>query len=281
MTAFPTLPIGPFAHEAMDYTRLREEGLRLLGRLAGEQWTDFNTHDPGITILEQLCYAITDLAYRTNYPVPDLLGSHDLGLPDPEAILTTAPVTSADLRKLALDVDGIGNAWVEEPVDPEVPFFHDAGSGELRLRADPGDPGASPVRLRGLDRVVLQTNDRVAGDLALHTVAARLHAGRGLGSDFDLARLRTFPVTMRAAIEVEATDDPAATLADVIDQIDAYLAPPARFIARADASAQGRPLAEVLEGPLLAHGFVDELPDPRRTIYVSDLLHAILDVPAV
>src|SRR5262249_24576430 len=64
----PTIPTGPFEHASMDYARLREEGLALLGRLAGAQWTDFNTHDPGITILEQLCYAITDLGYRTAYP---------------------------------------------------------------------------------------------------------------------------------------------------------------------------------------------------------------------
>ena len=56
----------------------------MLGRLAGERWSDFNTHDPGITILEALCYAITDLAYRTSLPIPDLIaGSSHPGLPEP------------------------------------------------------------------------------------------------------------------------------------------------------------------------------------------------------
>src|SRR6185369_6034726 len=99
MTTFPTLPTGPFEHVAMDFARLRDEGLSLLARLSGTQWTDFNTHDPGITILEQLCYAITDLGYRIAYPIAELLAGGDPGLPGPEAILTTDPVTQADVQK--------------------------------------------------------------------------------------------------------------------------------------------------------------------------------------
>ena len=69
----PTLPTGPLDHPSMDYAFLREEGFRQLERLAGQLWTDFNAHDPGVTILEQVCYALTDLAYRMNYGLPDLL----------------------------------------------------------------------------------------------------------------------------------------------------------------------------------------------------------------
>ena len=118
MTTSLTLPTGPFEQVAMDYVHLRDEGIALLGQLAGTQWTDYNTHDPGITILEQLCYAITDLGYRIGYPIPDLISPVDPGLPGPDAILTTDPVTAADLRRAALDVDGVGNAWVESPSTP-------------------------------------------------------------------------------------------------------------------------------------------------------------------
>ena len=60
----PTLSTAPHGHRALDYAALRAAGLRHLERLAGHLWTDFNDHDPGITILEQLCYALTDVAYR-------------------------------------------------------------------------------------------------------------------------------------------------------------------------------------------------------------------------
>ena len=282
MTAsFSALPVGPFEHVSMDYARLREEALRHLERLGSAQWTDYNAHDPGITILEQLCYAITDLGYRAAFPVPDLLAGAWPWLPGPEAILTTDPVTSADLRKAALDVEGIGNAWVEKPEGPEVSFYHHAASRELRLRADPADPDAEPVRLEGLRRIVLQTTDQIQGEAALARVAARLHAARGLGSDFQVSLLGPFPVGMNATIEVGAANDPVELMAEIVERIEAYLAPRAHFVSRAEALAQGRPIEEVLDGPLLDHGFVDLLPAPRRTVYVSDLLHVILDVPAV
>ena len=68
-----TISKAPLEYPAMDYDFLRQEGIKYLEKLAGKLWTDFNAHDPGITILEQVCYAITDLASRINYTIPDLL----------------------------------------------------------------------------------------------------------------------------------------------------------------------------------------------------------------
>ncbi len=57
----------------LDFDKLRSEGIAYLGKLAGKIWTDHNVHDPGITILESLCYALLDPGYRTNLPVEDIL----------------------------------------------------------------------------------------------------------------------------------------------------------------------------------------------------------------
>jgi hypothetical protein len=279
---FPTLPTGPLPHLAMDYAWLRDEALRLLGRLAGQQWTDFNTHDPGVTILEQLCYAITDLGYRMAYPMADLLaGSPAPGLPGPATILTGDPVTRADLRKLVLDLAGTDNAWVGDPDAPALRFYHHEGSHELRLQPDPGELTPEPVALRGLHRVLLQTTDEFSGDAALDQVAARLHRGRLLGEDFEVERLGIMKVELHASIEVGPLEDPVATLADIIESVERCLAPPARFVTLAEARARGQRLDELLEGPLLGRGFADELPAPRRTVHASDLIHAIMDVPQV
>ncbi len=45
----------------LDFNRLRETGIKHLEELGSDLWTDFNLHDPGITILETLVYALTDL----------------------------------------------------------------------------------------------------------------------------------------------------------------------------------------------------------------------------
>ena len=63
---------------AEDYNKLRREGILHIEKLTGDVWTDYNTHDPGITMLEALCYAITDLAYRTGFDMRDLLAQKKL-----------------------------------------------------------------------------------------------------------------------------------------------------------------------------------------------------------
>ena len=63
------------AETALDHRRLNAIGLGHVQRLSRRIWTDYNVHDPGITILELLCYALTDLGYRASFPLPDLLAS--------------------------------------------------------------------------------------------------------------------------------------------------------------------------------------------------------------
>jgi hypothetical protein len=53
--------------DGLDFDALRKAGIAMLQELCGEKWTDYNLHDPGVTILEQLCYGITDLAYRSEF----------------------------------------------------------------------------------------------------------------------------------------------------------------------------------------------------------------------
>lgn len=282
--AYPTLPTGPLGHIALDHERLRAEGLRLLGRLAGEQWTDFNPTDPGITILEQLCYAITDLAYRTDHPIPDLLAGTDLAvaLPGPAAILSCDPVTPDDLRKLVLDVDGVRSAVFEPLGEPELPVYYHPGSNELRLVPDPSEPDARPLALLGLARLALQTESLDSSDLVLARAAAQVHAHRGLGEDITLAPLGTQQVWVQARIEVAPTDDPAALQAEILERLEAHLAPAVHFTALADATAAGAPLDALYDGPALRHGFIrEDLPATRRSIRTSDLLHVITDLPAV
>ena len=91
-----TIPKELPQDSALSYDFLRAEGIKHIQQLAGHIWTDHNTHDPGITILEQLCYAITDLGYRVDNDIQDLLGSNTSSsyrdLYGPASILTVNPV---------------------------------------------------------------------------------------------------------------------------------------------------------------------------------------------
>ena len=158
MIPAPLLSTAPLDHPALDYAFLRQEGIRHLERLAGPLWMDFNAHDPGITILEQVCYALTDLAYRVNYELPDLLskGNEDPydSLYSPAQILTSSPVTMTDLRKLVIDVIGVKNAWIEKVEEQRIPLYFDENDRELRLKAM--TDAAGPVALKGLYRVLIE-----------------------------------------------------------------------------------------------------------------------------
>lgn len=118
-----TIPKNPVYPPSMDWSLLRREGIQHIERLGSAIWTDYNLHDPGITILEILCYALTDLGYRANLPAADLFAGGE-GKPFFTAaeILSCGPVTALDLRKILIDIPGVRNAWVEQMSDPEVQF---------------------------------------------------------------------------------------------------------------------------------------------------------------
>lgn len=160
--------------KSMNYALLRDEGIKYIQRIAGKIWSDYNIHDPGVTILEAVSYAITDLGYRTSYHVKDILARNP---DDPHAkeihnfftarrILHNAPVTINDFRKLLIDVEvestisagcesvGVKNAWIEKAAAPEVQVYVDKNNSQLVL--DPVDPGQKPLDLRILYDVLLE-----------------------------------------------------------------------------------------------------------------------------
>ena len=98
-------------HKSMDFFFLREEGIRLIQELSGKVWTDYNPHDPGVTILEQLCYALADLGFRTDFKIQDLLNARSRNQRkslnntffDASDILPSNPVSTTDYRRLIID----------------------------------------------------------------------------------------------------------------------------------------------------------------------------------
>lgn len=91
--------------EALSFQAFVDEGLDSLQKLSGHIWTDYNTHDPGVTILEQLCFALSDHIYKNSFSVEDyLLGNasnidlDELSLHVSNEIFALHPSTNEDLR---------------------------------------------------------------------------------------------------------------------------------------------------------------------------------------
>jgi len=111
---------NPDLKKSQDYAFLRADGIEHIEKLAHKIWTDYNIHDPGISMLELLSYAITDLGYRTDYPIKDILTEEQTGVSVNRSnfhtaldILTCHSVTFDDLRKILIDIVGVRNAWIE------------------------------------------------------------------------------------------------------------------------------------------------------------------------
>jgi hypothetical protein len=92
-----------------DFKSLKDEALGFIQEYGGWEWTNLNPSDPGVTILDQVCYALTELGYCNDFPVSDILTAANGKLHTknqfylPEQILTTSPITFNDYRKYLLD----------------------------------------------------------------------------------------------------------------------------------------------------------------------------------
>lgn len=154
-------------HPSLNFETLRQEGIQYLEKVATEVWTDYNAHDPGITLLELLCYAITDLGYRTQMlPVADLMADPNRQYKPwftAAEVLPAAPVTGMDYRKLLIDVKGVKNAWVKRATHQEVNLF----SYDFTL-----DDFITPVTKK-LDQVALKKYLAENGDFGLNNFPGR------------------------------------------------------------------------------------------------------------
>lgn len=283
-----TLPTMPYTLPTLDYAWLRATGIRQLERLTAGEWTDFNAHDPGITILEQFCYALTDLSYRIDYDLKDLLtgeeGEPYRDLFTPATILTTNPVTLTDLRQVVLDVAGVKNAWVATQATVAPAPLYDPADQSLYLQ--PG-PQRQPLVLPGVYQILIEADDGVDTIALQGAVSQRLHACRNLGEAFDPPTvLPQQPITVVATLEVAAVADPNQLLATIYHRLVNWIAPRVRFYTLAELLAQGEPLEAIMEGPRLEHGFLrtadlDRLGEKRVGLRTSDLIQELMNVADV
>ncbi|TGX54123.1 hypothetical protein E5A73_08355 [Sphingomonas gei] len=255
----PALPPG------QDFDALKAEAIANLQQLCAG-WTDYNTHDPGVTLVELLSYALTDLGYRATLPVEDLLAGASLGgregLYPAWRALPSPPVTVADFRRVLLDrVEGLGNVWL-------TPRNAPAGLYDVRIHAALPLPGVHPeqhLRYRELARRVRRAFER----------------HRPICEDIGTIRvLRPLRTLVRAELELELERGARAeaVMAEALFRLAIFLAPEPR---RTPLDAQAA--AAALDGPLLLRGLIapGELTDKPATIDPDALAEVLRETPGV
>ena len=298
LVALPAIAALPDPDPAFEARALFDEGLAEVRRLARALWTDHNTHDPGITTLELLGYALTELAYRHALPIEDLLaapGAEEAAraarlaaqFHAPREVLPNRPLTALDWRKGFIDLEQVRNAWIEPVTD--VALWADLRRRVLQWLPPPHEARAR-VPLAGLVKVRVEFMDGVSTlarrEQVLRAVRETFAAARNLCEDLvEVRPVRAQFFALCAEIELEVDADATEVAAQLLFAAENQLSPPVPTHTLEALRARGRTLAEIFEGPALAHGFIDDA-DLRAAalpaeIRLSDLMGVLMDVPGL
>ena len=262
--ASQTLPNQMPDIPAQNFTLLRDEAQADIARLSGEgdhAWTDHNLHDPGITFMEAACFAMTDLGYRLDFPIADLIAQ-----PNGEKaiqpfwyrdqVLSCQPVTENDYRRVILDIDGVHNVQLDLDIE--------ANLWDIQVVSTPGTP-------------VKTLADRVRRRFLEH---------RNLAEDLgSLKILEQIPVKLKLQIALEDGADTAEALSAVLAELADHIEPGVDFESYHELLAKGHSANDLTIGPWLDKGYLSEAslsaPALHDRLYISRLVTLALAQPGV
>ncbi|WP_185287909.1 hypothetical protein [Chryseobacterium lactis] len=284
-----------------DFHFLRRTGIEYIEKLGGKLWTDYNSHDPGITTLEVLSYAITDLGMRMNLNMEDLLASKDKETDihtqflKATEILPSRPLNELDYRKLFIDISMAGghprpirNCWL---VPKTEKLYVDCKTGKLDFKPI-GDKTKS-FDVKGLyDLYIDYAEDIDAAGSGCDKsnvnikVLDSYHANRSLCEDLaEIKEVETQKVAVCARIGLVNKADEELVHAKVLRAINNYLSPEVHFYSLKQMLDKGFATDQIFDGPLLNNGFIDteELKNSqlRREIRLSDIVSEIMKIDGV
>jgi hypothetical protein len=278
----------------LDFDTLREDSINYLGDLTGKIWTDYNLHDPGITIMEMLCYAVLDLGYRTNFPTADIFArnpsdtSTDNNFFTPAQILTCNPLTIIDYRKMLIDIDGVKNAWLEVAED-QLDLCRGGKPYGTSAAAD-GDLNF----LNGLYHVYIELEnpkpDKSESDDIMGKVRNALMSQRNFCEDFvDIYILCSFDIGVCADIELENGADAEEVYKNIIVRLQEFFSPSPKFYTLQELLDKKIPIEDIFAGRPYnlseSHGFVDttefDAIKLKKEIHLSDVYQVIFKIPGV
>lgn len=185
-----SISAGPIPDQ-QSYTFLKQQGIKELKQLAGNVWSNYNDSDPGVTILDQVVYALTELGYVNSFDIADVLTQPDGSIRyqeqffTAETILTTGPVTLDDYRRLVFDrFDSVDNLYIT----PEFKWMKDnspepgINSPELNTNSPEHDMGEKVPT--GLYQVCIFSR-------GLMSATPSSHKAQGSEADSDIATINT------------------------------------------------------------------------------------------
>lgn len=260
--------------KSMDFRTLKREGVDHIQKLSGKIWTDYNEHDPGITILENLCFALTELGYKTNFSIPDLFfssNSEDREFTKtfykPTEILPASPITISDYRKLLIDnINEVKNAWLV-----------------------PKKQSSLGAKITGLYEVlVLLDEEKFDRNYITNKVLTLLNDNRNLCEDFESIRiLEPEQITIEADISISPNSVGEAIIARIISKLLDHFAPQISLYNLDEMIDRGYKYEDAFNNPPVENGFVLDSELERSTLakvsklFKSDIIKIISETEGV
>lgn len=239
---------------------LQRESLKRLQELSGDLWTDYNEHDPGVTMTDLLNYALTEFDYRLGFDVPDYLADdrsfnpERYGLFLPREVFPTGAVTLTDYRKLIIDsIKEVENVWV--------------------YPADEGGPGWYEVLVELYTGVRLRRQEYIRQE-----VERVFNTHRNLCEGLQGVRfVERKPLVMHGDVEMEADTDAAALLAAIYWEASQFFVEGARYRRVEDLLAEGETLDVLFDSPESNYWAIDDRTlKPLPQVYAIPVLYSRL-----
>lgn len=255
---------------SQDFTFLKGEAIDYVQKHIGSEWTNFNPSDPGMTILDQFCYALTELGYCTDFSIADILTDSDGKMEmenqfyPPYEILTTAPYTINDYKKYIIDgVENIDNVTILCYNTNVFPFNK---VYQMYLYVNPAI--TNPIEISGLCKSAYYL----------------LNKSRNLGEIFNMP-IALLPLTcwIDTKIVLEKEADPYTVLVALQNDLRSYIFPKITQTGYDTLKQNGYTAEEIYDGPQLLNGWIltDSLTDKKDTVQGIDLVPIIAAVKGV
>ncbi len=267
----------------MDFDLLRKTGIEYISKFSGNIWTDYNVHDPGITILEILCYAIIDIGYRMGFEIKDILTEKNRINPkyentfyDAYKILPSSPISINDYRKLIIEnIKGVKNVLLK-PVEKELDIPLSVLDKQYK------NYNFKTINVKGFYDVFIDLDDISE----VENVKKLLDNNRNICEDFNnINILKHINVGISTNIQVEPEFNYEDILKEIIKKVSNYISPQIKFYTFNEMLEKGYTISDVFTGPLPFNGFIDknELNNviTKDTLYISDIIKLIMQIKGV
>lgn len=253
-----------------DFNFLKDEAIDYIQNHIGTEWTNFNPSDPGMTILDQVCYALTELGYCTDFSIPDIL-TDSTGKMEienqfylPYKILTTSPYTIDDYKKYIIDgIDEVYNAEIITYKDNLLPFSR---VYQVYLYINP------------------DITDSIQRDTICKSAFYYLNQSRNIGELFNMPiALQPQNCLIGGKIEIEKDADEQAVLLELQDKLRNYIFPKIAQVNYDALKEDGYNAAEIYDGPYLKNGWIlnESILDKKDILKTIDLIPVIESVASI